>query len=133
MAELDGTYGSGPARVSVKGLNRAVRNLEKAGVDAGDMKELMHAIGMIVVRAANAPEKSGALAGTVRAGRGKTKAVVRAGGAKTPYAGVIHYGNPHTGLRANPFLVNALQRERADVLGALEDGIDDLLKKNDLK
>lgn len=133
MANLDGSVGSGPARVNVSGLNRAVRKLQSVGADAQDMKDLMHDIGMIVVNAANAPQDTGNLDGTIRAGRGKTKAVVRAGGARAKYAGVVHYGNPATGTSANPFLVTALQNERTDVLRALEDGIDQILIKNDLR
>jgi hypothetical protein len=132
VADLDGTFGSGPARVNVKGLNRVLRNLEKSGADATDMKDLMHEIGMIVVRAAQPPTRTGRLAGTIRAGRGKTKAVVRAGGARAPYAGVTHYGNPYRNTSAEPFLVTALRRERGAVLDALAKGIEDILRKNDL-
>lgn len=109
-----------------------MRALTKAGADAQDMKDLMHSIGSIVVDAADAPAKSGALAGTIRAGRGKTKAVVRAGGARTPYAGVIHYGWPARGISPQPFLTEALQANRSAVFAALEAGIDELISKNGL-
>lgn len=120
--------------VKVEGLNRVLRNLSAAGADAEDMRELMHSLGGIVISNADVPFQSGELAASLRAGKGKTKAVVRAGySARAPYAGVVHYGNPHRGTTAQPYLVDALQRSRTQVFNALEAGIDALLKSNDLK
>lgn len=124
--------GSGDVRVRIEGLGRTLRAMSKAGADAQDMKNLMHDIGMLVVNAANPPELSGRLAGSLRAGRGKTKAVVRAGGARVPYAGVIHYGWPARNIAPNPFITDALQRQRGRALNMLDDGIQNILKKNDL-
>lgn len=124
---------NGGVRVSVKGLSRTLRALSAAGADAEDMRDLMHEIGMTVVRSAHPPRRYGTLAGTLRAGKGKTKAVVRAGGARAPYAGVIHYGWPARGITAQPFLINALRAKRGDVLRQLDDGLADILKKNHLK
>jgi hypothetical protein len=123
---------NGDVRLRVSGLRTTVRDLERAGADTQDMRQLIHTVGMIVVRAATAPVRSGKLEGTIRAGRGKTKAVVRAGGARAPYAGVIHYGWPARGIQAQPFLVDALQAQRNNVLQALETGIDEILRKNNL-
>lgn len=123
---------NGPVRLRVTGLRNTLRDLERAGADTEDMKELIHGLGMIVVRAAQAPTLSGRLQDTIRAGRGKTKAVIRAGGARAPYAGVIHYGWPARNISPAPFLLSALQAERADVLQALEDGLADILRKRDL-
>lgn len=129
---MDGEYGSGNGRVSVKGLSKSLRALERAGADAQDMKDLMHEIGMIVVRASNPPTLSGALGGTLRAGRGKTKAVIRAGGARAPYAGVIEYGWPARNIAAANYLGAALQAKRGDAFRALDDGIAAILRNNDL-
>ena len=123
---------SGDVRLRVEGLGRTLRALSKAGADSEDMKDLMHRIGTLVVRAANPPVLSGRLSGTIRAGRGKTKAVVRAGGARAPYAGVVHYGWPARNIAPNQFLTEALSRRRGDALRALDQGIADLLKKNHL-
>ena len=120
-------------RVKVEGLSKAIRAMSKAGADSQDMKVLMHELGMIVVKASAPPVLSGRLSGTIRAGRGKTKAVVRAGGARAPYAGVIHYGWPARNIEPNPFLLNALQRKRGDVFNALDNGLAELLRKNNLK
>lgn len=128
----DFTIANGDARVKIEGLGKLIRKLSAAGVASQDLKDLMHSIGMLVVNDANPPRRSGSLAGTLRAGKGKTKAVVRAGGAKVPYAGVIHYGWPARGIKPNPFIIEALQRQRGNALGKMEQGIQELLRKNDL-
>lgn len=122
-------------QVRVEGLRKTLRALEAAGTAAEDMRDLMHSLGLIVVSAArpNVPTLSGALAGTIRSGRGKTKAVVRAGNAATPYAGVRHYGWPARNITAAPFLTDAVNATRNNTLAALNDGLGDLLKKQNLK
>lgn len=127
-------YVSGGVRVKVDGLRPLMRKLNQSGADLHDRKDLMHDLGMIVVNAAtpNAPTKSGALAGTIRAGRGKSKAVVRAGGARAPYAGVQHYGWPARGIPAHPFLTDALKSRHEQIFDALKRGVDELLAKNHL-
>lgn len=130
MAGKDFTLNSGGLRIRVEGLTKTVRALEKAGTDAGEMRDLMHAIGMTVVQDARSrvPAESGALKRTIRAGRGKTKAVVRAGTKAVPYGGVIHYGWRQHGIQEQPFLKNALIAQRGTVLNQLDDGISALLK-----
>ena len=125
-------YRDGGVRVRVEGFGRVVRKLSAAGADAEDMRTLMHSLGQIVIDGANIPIRTGRLDTNVRSGRGKTKAVVRAGGARVPYAGVIHYGDPARGIRAQPFLTDALQARHAQVFAALEAGINDLLARNGL-
>jgi len=118
--------------VRTTGLAKTARALEKAGADSTDMKQLMFDIGMLIVRASLPPVLTGRLSSSIRAGRGKTKAVVRAGGARVPYAGVIHYGYPARNIEPQPFLLSALERKRGDVFTELENGIDDILRKNNL-
>ncbi len=124
----------GDFRVRYRGLGKTLRALSKAGADAGDMKDLMHRIGMLVVTAAQPPVgATRKLSQTLRAGRGKTKAVVRAGGARAKYAGVIHYGWPAHHIAPNPFLLRALQQERPQVVQTLSDGLGEILHKNGLQ
>lgn len=125
-------YVSGGVRVRIDGLRKTISRMSKAGTDAEDMKDLMHSLGEIVVKGAQVPNRSGKLATTIRAGRGKTKAVVRAGGARAPYAAVIHYGWPARQIARQPFLTDALTRRHGQIFAALESGIDALLAKNDL-
>ena len=122
----------GDVRIRVEGLGKTLRAMSKAGADAEDMKDLMHGIGSMVIQAATPPTVTGTLAGTLRAGRGKTKAVIRAGGARAPYAGVTHYGWPARNITPQPFLTDALQRQQAGVLRELDAGIGRLLEKNNL-
>lgn len=120
--------------VKVEGLNRVLRKLSAAGTDAQNMRGLMQELGGMVISRANVPRRTGRLAASLRPGRGKTKAVVRAGyESRIPYAGRIHYGDPRPGIVGQPFLTTALQQARPSVFEALEAGIDDLLKKNNLK
>lgn len=120
--------------VLITGLSELNRKLNAAGADSQDMRNLMHSLGAIVIAHAAVPQETGELAGTLRAGKGKTKAVVRAGYARRgAYAGVVHYGNPHRGTRAQPFLTDALKRSHGDLIFELEDGVDLILKKNNLK
>lgn len=132
MAEDAITYRQGGTTVRVEGLNRVLRKLNQAGTDAQNMRDLMHSLGGIIINRARVPIRTGRLAESLRAGRGKTKAVVRAGRASVPYAGVIHYGG-YNNITPNPYLVGAVQESRGQVFAALEAGIDDLLKKNNLK
>lgn len=120
--------------IRIEGLPQLNARLRAAGDDSQDMPDLMHRIGNIVIANARPPRKSGELAGTQRAGRGRTKAVVRAGYKKRGgHAGVTHYGNPHTGSRAQPWLVDALRRAQVQVTTEISTGIDRILTKNNLK
>jgi hypothetical protein len=132
MASDDFTIVNGDVRLRVEGLGKTLRQLSKAGADAQDMKDLMHEIGMMVVRAAKPTTISGKLSNSMRAGRGKTKAVVRAGGARIPYAGVIHFGWPARNIAPNPFFQRALVARRGAAIQKLERGIGEILRKNDL-
>jgi hypothetical protein len=118
--------------VKTTGLSKTASALTKAGADSQDMKQLMFDIGMLVVRAAQPPVLSGRLNSSIRAGRGKTKAVVRAGGARVPYAPIIHYGWTARNIEPKPFLLDALQQKRGDAIEKLEDGITDILRRNNL-
>ena len=119
--------------VRVEGLRELTRALGKAGVDAADQKELMHEIGMVVVRAAQQPVVTGALEASMRASRTKGKAIVRAGSARVPYAAVQHYGWPSHNIEPKPFLTDALQSRTDEITDMMEKGVGEILKKNGLK
>lgn len=130
--DIQADLGNG-ARLRVEGLAKFIRQAQKAGASAEDMRELMHRVGMVVVTRSALPARTSALDNSVRAGRGKTKAVVRAGSAKVPYAGVINYGWPARGIlpAAHP-LQDTLAATRGDQLAMLEAGINEILVKNNL-
>lgn len=122
----------------VTGLRSTLRALEAAGADAEDMKDLMHSIGETVASAARPRtpvghgRHPGALRDSIRAGRGKTKAVVRAGSSRVPYAGVIHYGWPAHHIAPHPFLTEALQAEHREVFQELDEGLSQILREHHL-
>lgn len=134
MANIGRDFHKG-ATIRVEGIRELNRKLEAAGKSTDDMRNLMHSLGLIVIANARPPRQSGELAGTLRSGRGKTKAVVRAGYAsRGAYAGVVHYGDPHPThrRRPHPFLTDALKRSRAQVVTALATGINRILITNNL-
>lgn len=130
MAVTGSVSGSGDVRI--EGLSQTLRALAKAGADAADMKDLMQAIGNLVVEDASPPVDSGSLAGSMRASRTKNKAVIRAGGARVPYAPAIHWGWERRNIAAQPFLSEAVDNNRDAILAKLDDGIGDILHKNNL-
>ena len=63
------------------------------------------------------------MAGSIRPGRVKTRAVIRAGRAGVPYAGVQHYGWAARNIKPNPYLTDALATRQAAVLAELDAGL----------
>ncbi len=126
--------------IQVDGLRRTLRALQSAGVDAEDVKALMHDIGETVADAQRAlapvggegDRHPGKLRDSIRAGTGKTKAVVRVGGARVPYAGVQEYGWPAHNIRAHYFMKRGLEQSRQRIFEQLDEGIAELLRRHRL-
>jgi hypothetical protein len=126
MANVGSGFHSG-STVYIEGLQEVIKKLRAAGNDLSELRELNHRVGNIVIHNARVPRDSGEVAGA-------TKAVVRAGYAsRGKYAGVLHYGDPHRGHRPHPFLTDALKRSQGQVISEYMNGIDLILKKNNLK
>lgn len=121
----------GGVSVKTEGLRAASRALSKAGDYAEDQRQLMYSIGLIVVHEAKriAPVRSGLLRDSIRAGKGKTKAVVRAGFRRVPYAPVVHYGWPDRNIPAQPYMDQALATTRNEVMARYDQGMQALLFK----
>lgn len=100
---------AGPPLVAVVGARQLRRTLRKAGDDLTEMRAAHQAVANLVAGAATAtaPRRTGLLAGTVRGAGTKTHATIRAGYARVPYAGPIHWGWPARHIRANPWLTTA--------------------------
>jgi hypothetical protein len=111
--------------VRVEGARELRRTLKRAGVSVEDLKDAHAAAGNIVAAAGrgSAPNRSGRLAGTVRASRAAASATVRAGGGRVPYAGVIHWGWPGHHITAQPWLSEAATRTEPAWLAAYEAGV----------
>jgi len=122
-------------QVSVEGARELRKALKTVGDEAkAGLKDVNLEVAEIVARAAvtKVPSRSGALRETVRAAGAQTRASVKAGFKKVPYAGVIHFGFPARGILPQPFLYDALDARRDEVMDAYTDGIADLIKKNGL-
>jgi hypothetical protein len=124
--------GSSPFPVRVDGLRKVQRALRQAEADMADMSDLMHEIGQIIVGDAHIPVKSGRLLSSLRAGKGKTKAVVRMGGARVPYAGVIEYGRGDSYKGTGKYLNPARERDRGRIISTFERGLKRIIDKNGL-
>jgi hypothetical protein len=95
-------------RIEVDGIRRLRRELRRADVDLSDLRSVNLQAAQIVAAAAQprTPHRTGALARSVRAGASRTAGVVRAGGARVPYAGPIHWGWPARHIPAQPWLTD---------------------------
>lgn len=119
--------------VQVQGLRQAGRALKRTGDELGPaLKEVGLGSAKLVAEtgAALAPHESGVLARTVRAAASLKGASVRAGGRRAPGAPLVHFGavrDKRTGrrrnIRSNPFLYDALDARRGDVVRRYEAGL----------
>ena len=122
-------------QVSVEGARELRKALKTVGDEAkAGLKEVNVEVAEIVARAAvtRVPTQSGALRETIRAAGAQTRASVKAGFKKVPYAGPIHFGWPARNIAPQPFLYDALDARRGEVVDAYQNGMADLLKKNGL-
>lgn len=120
---------SSPA-VRVTGLAEVVRDLQRLGVSADDLKEAFGAISRNVVAEAGARVhvKSGALKASIRPARTKNKAVVRAGSAAVPYAGVVNYKNP-----GDEFLTGPANENTEEKVRLIEAELEALIRRYNLR
>lgn len=94
--------------VRVRGVNRLARTLRAAGSDLDELRAAHTAAAAYVASAsaAAAPNVTGALAGSVRGSHATRRATVRAGYARVPYAGPIHWGWPRRNIAPQPFIAD---------------------------
>ncbi|VDG76911.1 Bacteriophage protein of uncharacterised function (DUF646) [Actinobaculum suis] len=120
----------GETGLYVTGLRETIRALERSGAATADIKETMRTIANVVAGPARQMVpigKTGKLLSSIRVGAAKTKATVRAGSARVPYAGIIHYGWPERKIRARPFLDDARASRLTEIQSALIDGLGKIL------
>lgn len=105
--------------VKVDGILNVISTLTRFGQRSGDLRQAFDRIGNKVKQDAIplTPVATGALARSIRAGRTKNKATVRAGGASRRshgggvYAPIAHYGTyTHRSRGPRPFLTTAAHR-----------------------
>lgn len=122
--------------VQIEGLRDLTRALDRLGDDAkNDLKKVHAGAAEDVERSARqgVPVRSGTLQRSLRSSGTKTRGVVRAGRARVPYAGPIHFGWRARNISPQPFLYDALDDRRDAVVRRYESEINRLIRKHDLK
>ena len=126
-----------PVRIEgVQELRKKIRgitdDLDRDGAK-GALKDLNLDAAKVVEGKATAiiPRRTGKLASTLRAAGTQRQARVRAGYRRQGfnYAGPIHFGWHAQGIRPQPFLYDALDARRNQVLEVYDAGIDRLIKQ----
>lgn len=120
--------------IAVEGLRDKVRALERAGAEVEDLKDAMGAVAKLAAdtMAGFAPSKTGALRASIRGNRAKGKAVVTAGKARVRYAGPINYGWAARNIAPANFIAKTDKVMETKAAQLLEDGINDILTRENL-
>lgn len=120
--------------VRVTGLRETVRKLERFGVAVSDLKAAFKRIGTVVANEAksNAPHMTGRLAASIRPSNTKNKSIVKAGSARLPYAGPIHFGWRRHNISPQPFLNDALEAKQDESRRLLETELGNLIGRLNL-
>lgn len=121
----------GDEGVRVEGLNALIRDLQKFGAEAEDMKEVFGNVAKEGAELASsfAPVRSGNLSDTIRGNRAKSKAVITAGRARVPYAGAINYGWPLRNISPALFMQKADEEISPRAVDMLDKGLDEIIQR----
>lgn len=121
--------------VEVVGLDDVIRDLKQLDrVTKSEIKDVHKAAAEPVKREAMTlvPKRSGALASTLRTAGLQSGGRVRAGLGRVPYAGPIHFGWPARNIRPQPFLYDALDDRRRQVVDVYEVRVNEWIRRADL-
>lgn len=114
----------------VEGARTLRATLKAAGIGVQDLKDAHKVVADQVLRDARpvAPRRTGRLAASMRSSGTQAAAIVRAGGARVPYANPIHWGWEKRNIAPNRWLWETGQRTQhtweGTYLAALEKIID---------
>lgn len=99
----------GNPTVRVKGVKQLAKDLRDFEGGVAELKDANQKVGKIVVAEAQrrAPRVSGRLARSTKATRAPHRVKITGGGARVPYAGVIHWGWPARNITGQPFVTDA--------------------------
>lgn len=127
--------------VNVYGANRMIRTLKKAGLDAGQLKQINREAANTVTAAARlrvpvgvkGPKsrkryRPGKLAKSIRAGATQKAGVIRAGSSRVPYALPIHWGWPKRNIKPNYFISDAAVASESVWIKAYESHMNKLVR-----
>lgn len=122
---------AGKPAIQVHGAKEFRAAMKRMEADLKDYSAVNRRAASMVADTARdrAPVLTGALAGSVRPGATRTRGYVKAGGRGIPYAGPIHFGWPRRNIAPQPFIFDALDERKGDVIEAYEAYIEALVEK----
>ena len=117
--------------IRVSGLNRTIRALKDIGVPASEIAAAGKDAAELVAGEARTlvPVQTGKLKGSIRTATQQRKAIVRAGGARVPYANPIHWGWFKRGIKPNQFFSRAITPQIDKIYKSYFDSLQRLLDK----
>jgi hypothetical protein len=106
--------------IKVTGLQEVERDLARIGVKLSDLDFRGIASEGMRLAASFAPKKSGKLAASIKGSKSKSRATIKAGGARVPYAAAINYGWRRRNIAPAGFMQRADEVLRRTVPAELE-------------
>ena len=128
-------------RIELEGLKEISKQLTLLASDDKSINEANYRAANTLLRTARpmVPVKSGKLANTLKAGKAKKYASVRAGSARVPYAAPIHFGWFYDkeyfirkNIAPNPFFYRALGMVYTDIIDKYNNDMQNIIKKHKL-
>lgn len=102
--------------------------MKKAGTDIKDLKAVHAKVASIAAGASRPPRRTGRLAASERQSGTATQAILRAGGARVPYANAIHWGYKRRNIASQPWLTFAAHSTEPRWIQVYEDEVDALIE-----
>lgn len=97
----------GATYLRMTGLEEVERDLKAIGVKLSDLDFAGIASEGMRLAASFAPNKSGKLRASIKGSKSKSRATIKAGGARVPYAAAINYGWYKRNIQASGFMQKA--------------------------
>lgn len=132
---MAGTYGyryQGAGALRIEGLRETQAALRELSDDLKNAMKATHleaAQTVLPLAKTFAPFRTGRLQASLKAAAVRTGGRIRAGSASVPYAGPIHFGWPARSIKPQPFVYEALDPRRDDVIAVYEKRINHLIEQ----
>lgn len=113
---------AGKPAIQVTGAKELRAALKHMSADLRDLTKINKEAAEIVAETSRdlAPVLTGDLRDSTRATATKAKGIVAVGGRAVPYAGPIIFGWPRRNIAPNPFIYDAADKRKDDVVGLYE-------------
>jgi hypothetical protein len=123
--------------IQVEGSRQVRRKFREIGNDMSDLRELHKRLADDVAGTAKTkvPVRSGRLQRSIRGSGTKTAARIRAGNnrksgpSSVPYAAPIHFGWSARGIKPKPFMYEALDDRRQEVVDAYNRQVREIIRR----